>query len=218
MKVVLTLLFIFVLSCNHNVSEDYEDDVTVFNDDSNSESLTETFDSSPDTDIEEGNENDQIQDEICESDSFEEVIDTDSVSDDNENLEIDFFEDDYDNGTDNDIDEDNEDVDEVDNDIYEFPCPDGTGGKNCDLCVRYVNSKNSVNKNGLSWNTAFTSIQNAVNSAIDAISSGKEKCRIFIEEGTYSISSSIFLSDKISITGAFYNGNVDPESCDPGKP
>lgn len=221
-KVFLILFFIFVFSCNQSdISENFQDDITAIIDD-DSESMTETFDSSPDMEIEECHENDQIQDEICESDNFEEVIDTDddfsitdSVSYDNENLDIDFFEDDYDNGTDNDIDKDNEDVDEVDEDIYEFPCPDGTGGKKCELCVRYVGSKNSVNKNGLSWNTAFNSIQNAVNSAIDAISSGKEKCRIFIEEGTYGISSSIFLLDNISISGGFYDGNVDPDSCDP---
>ena len=220
MKVVLTLFFIFIsISCNQSdISENYQDDAIAVNNDSDSESITETFDSSPETDIEKYHENDQMQDEICESDNFEEVIDTDSVSYDNENLDIDFCEDDYDNGTDNDIEEDNADEDEdenTDDDIYVFPCPDGTGGKNCDLCVRYVRPNNTLNKNGLSWNSAFNSIQNAVNSAIEAVSSGKDKCNVFVEEGTYKISSSIFLSDKISITGAFYSGNVNPESCDP---
>ena len=206
MKVVLTLFFIFIsISCNQSdISENYQDDAIAVNNDSDSESITETFDSSPETDIEKYHENDQMQDEICESDNFEEVIDTDSVSYDNENLDIDFCEDDYDNGTDNDIEEDNADEDEdenTDDDIYVFPCPDGTGGKNCDLCVRYVRPNNTLNKNGLSWNSAYTSIQDAVNSAAEAISSGKEKCSVYVEEGIYSISSSIFLLDKISISG-----------------
>ena len=222
MKVLLTLFFVFVLiSCNQSdISEDYQDDVTTFNDDSDFESVPETLDSSLDMDLADCEENDLIQDEISESDNFEEAIEADDYCDDNENLDIDFCEEDYDNGTDNDIDEDNEDVDvdvdEVtDDDIYVFPCPDGTGGKNCDLCVRYVSPDNTLNKNGLSWSSAFTSIQNAVNSAAEAISSGKEKCSVYIEEGTYSISSSIFLLDNISITGGFFNGNVDSDSCDP---
>lgn len=213
MRVVLTLFFILIfISCGQNND-------TMMVDVYESDSFNEVPDNDDCCDNEDSGKLDvEFYEEDGEID-IDNGIDSDSEINTDKDNEIDS---DNEISTDNEIDTDKDDtcdndifIDENDEEVYVFPCPEGTGGKNCDLCVRYVSPDNTLNKSGLSWNTAFNSIQNAVNSAIDAISSGKEKCSIFIEEGIYGISSSIFLSDKISITGGFYDGNVDPDFCDP---
>ena len=74
-------------------------------------------------------------------------------------------------------------------------CDPGFAGENCNVCVRFVTPSSVKTPNGLTWHTAFTKIQ-------DAIDNAEDNCEIWIKKGTYK-ESEIEPLNNIKILGGF---------------
>ncbi len=149
--------------------------------------------------------------------------DDDSVFYEEPDIEEQYFEDDVEIYDDFEVKDDFEiddpfnmpDDDENDDDFSGTLCPPGQGGKDCKLCARYVVPTIKGDGSSLSWEHATASIQNAINSAQDQISKHGGRCSVFIKEGVYNITETVFMMDKIDIIGGFSGEHADPEFADP---
>jgi len=120
-----------------------------------------------------------------------------------------------------DIDEQNIDEQDTDEEITDEDtatgCPEGFGGKKCDECVRFADAQKPESGSSLSWNTATSSIQKAINSAQTYLNNNGGKCSVFIKKGIYPISKTIFMMDNISVIGGFDGKHTEVELSDPQK-
>jgi hypothetical protein len=79
-------------------------------------------------------------------------------------------------------------------------CPGGWTGSGCDTCVRYVDWNIVSANDGLSWSTAFETVQGGIDAAYDATqeSGGPARCQVWVVSGTYSVYQSNF-SDTLNL-------------------
>jgi len=67
-----------------------------------------------------------------------------------------------------------------------MPCGPGLAGEACEVCVRFVAPSVDMARDGLSWGSAFATIQVAVESAYAEVLAGRaEYCEVWIAAGTY---------------------------------
>ncbi|HOB71401.1 MAG TPA: hypothetical protein PKM18_06415, partial [bacterium] len=96
-------------------------------------------------------------------------------------------------------------------------CEGGFAGDDCSQCVRFVKESGVKTPDGLTWHTAYSTIQEAVDSANDAVlieSNGIDECEIWVAQGTYVIPATIKIYSNISILGGFA-GEGDKRDNDP---
>jgi predicted outer membrane repeat protein len=82
-------------------------------------------------------------------------------------------------------------------------------GDDCDTCVRYVDE--SSTGDGLTWATAFNTVQGGLNSASVAVETPGEpdSCEVWVKAGTYQpteltgYNQSVFLKDDVQLYGGF---------------
>jgi predicted outer membrane repeat protein len=67
-----------------------------------------------------------------------------------------------------------------------MPCGPGLAGEACDVCVRFVAPSVDMARDGLSWGSAFATIQEAVASAYaEVLARRAEYCEVWIAAGMY---------------------------------
>ena len=69
----------------------------------------------------------------------------------------------------------------------ECVCDDGLTGRDCDICTVFVNQSAPPDQEGLSWATAFSDLQQGLQSARDRVAEDDEFdfCEVWVASGTY---------------------------------
>jgi len=112
---------------------------------------------------------------------------------------------DSDSDSDSDTDSDTDTDTDSDSDSDTDPCADASVPD----CVRYVNVKADIGGDGLTWETAFTEIQQGIDSAYEQTKDGGPSiCEVWVAKGTYRIykdgpADTIQLRSGIELYGGF---------------
>jgi len=65
-------------------------------------------------------------------------------------------------------------------------CDPGFAGEDCEVCVRYVDADSTAPEpDGLRWHRAFTELQPAIDSAVEAVEGALTECSVWVAEGMY---------------------------------
>jgi hypothetical protein len=101
-------------------------------------------------------------------------------------------------------------------------CPDGWAGLDCDTCVRYVDGSMVSSGDGLTWTTAFKTIQSAIDAAATAaagLGSGA-RCDVWVAGNrVYYIyqtaaANTVKLKPQVDVYGGFAGGEADRRERD----
>ncbi len=99
-------------------------------------------------------------------------------------------------------------------------CNLGYYGEDCKHCIRFVNIKSAIDTpNGFSWNTAFTNIQDGIDSAKDEADISGRTCDVWVAEGTYYVfrtskTDSIKLAENVNLLGGFKGDETEESQRD----
>ncbi|MCP4605731.1 MAG: DUF1566 domain-containing protein [Proteobacteria bacterium] len=98
-------------------------------------------------------------------------------------------------------------------------CIGGWGGENCDeLCVRFVDVAATPEGDGLSWTTAFNSVEQGIDAAIETVETDAmfNGCEVWVAEGTYNVYQigSVSLRSTIDMYGSFEGFEASPKERD----
>jgi len=86
-------------------------------------------------------------------------------------------------------------------------------------CVRFADVEAAAGGDGLSWGTAFQTVQPAIDSAAAWAACCETPCQVWVARGTYyvyesSVHDTINLADRVQVYGSFSKEEGDPEERD----